>query len=360
MKVNWRENKSLIASGAVHAAILLYMLISVAPKTLEAAASAGTPVDVITASEFNQIMKATQAPPKQIVEKKAPESKPVEIRDAEISDLPEVVAPAPQASPPPPAEKPEPKKAEKPPEPKKPDPPPEPKKAEKPPEPKAAEKPPEPVKPDAEALAKAALEKQKAEEHKRKLEEQKKLAEQKKREEQKKLAEQKKAEEQKKRAEQERKRLAMLAEQKSDDKSQFDSSAIQQLLDKRKPRRQAATGAEVNTASAAPAAGANGPTMTGNDWNRFIARMRDCWTPPDGQDVRSIPVVLRIRMNKDGTLSAEPQLVDRAAGAGYQVAADAALRAVKGCAPYTFMPVAKYEHWKDFEINFDPRQMNRG
>ncbi|BAT61658.1 IgA-specific serine endopeptidase autotransporter precursor [Variibacter gotjawalensis] len=357
MKVNWRENKHVIASGVAHASILVFMLLSFAPQPFKAEASSGMPVDVISASEFNQMTKPNKVTsPKPIVEKKAPEAKPVEIRDAEISDLPDVQAPAPQASVPlPAAPPPEPKKeAEKPPEPKKAEKPPEP----KPPEPKKIEKPPEPEKPDAEALARAAIEKQrqeaaKAEAERKKAEQQRKLAEAKK------LEEQKKAEE-RKRAEQERIKLAKLAEQKSEDKSQFDSSAIQNLLDKRKPRRQAATGEEVNTAATAPAAGAAGAAMSGNDWNRFIARMRDCWTPPDGQDVRNIAVVLRIRMNKDGTLSADPQLVDRVAGSGYQVAADAAMRAVKGCAPYTFMPTAKYEQWKDFEINFDPRQMNRG
>jgi colicin import membrane protein len=339
----------------VHAAILLYMLVSFAPKTLEAAASAGTPVDVISASEFNQLMKKPdpKALAKPVVEKKA-EPKPVEIRDAEVSDLPEVVAPAPQASPPPPSAPP-PEAS-----------PPEQKKAEpKAAEPKKAEKPPEPVKPDVEALERAAQEKAKAEAAK--AEAAKKAAEAaKRREEARKLAEAKKREEQK-RAEQERQRLAKLAEQRpeatqpSPDKSKFDSSSIQALLDKRKPRRMAAAGDEVNpTSSAAPAAGNNGPSMTGNDWDRFVARMQQCWSPPDGQDVRNIAVVLRIRMNKDGTLAAEPQLVERGNGGSFQVAADAALRAVKGCAPYTFMPVAKYEHWKDFEINFDPKKMNRG
>jgi hypothetical protein len=42
------------------------------------------------------------------------------------------------------------------------------------------------------------------------------------------------------------------------------------------------------------------------------------------------------------------------------VAAESAMSAVKKCAPYSFMPVAKYEAWKDVEVTFDPRDMFRG
>ena len=30
------------------------------------------------------------------------------------------------------------------------------------------------------------------------------------------------------------------------------------------------------------------------------------------------------------------------------------------CAPYSFLPVAKYEAWKDVIVDFDPRDMFRG
>ena len=44
----------------------------------------------------------------------------------------------------------------------------------------------------------------------------------------------------------------------------------------------------------------------------------------------------------------------------FQVAAESALRAVRNCAPYTFLPVAKYDAWKDVIVDFDPRDMFRG
>ena len=42
------------------------------------------------------------------------------------------------------------------------------------------------------------------------------------------------------------------------------------------------------------------------------------------------------------------------------MAAESALRAIRSCAPYNFMPAAKYEAWKEVEVNFDPREMFGG
>jgi len=44
----------------------------------------------------------------------------------------------------------------------------------------------------------------------------------------------------------------------------------------------------------------------------------------------------------------------------FTAASESALRAVRSCAPYSFLPVAKYEAWKDVIIDFDPRDMFRG
>jgi colicin import membrane protein len=41
------------------------------------------------------------------------------------------------------------------------------------------------------------------------------------------------------------------------------------------------------------------------------------------------------------------------------VAAESARRAILRCQPYR-LPIAKYDVWKDVEVNFDPRDMFRG
>lgn len=68
---------------------------------------------------------------------------------------------------------------------------------------------------------------------------------------------------------------------------------------------------------------------------------------------------VHILLKQDGSLQADPVLLNRGDSPFFQVAAESALRAVRRCQPYK-LPLAKYEAWKDVEINFDPREMYRG
>ncbi len=69
---------------------------------------------------------------------------------------------------------------------------------------------------------------------------------------------------------------------------------------------------------------------------------------------------VRSLLKQDGSLSADPRVLNRSTNPFFQVAAESALRAVRTCAPFDFLPVAKYETWKDIEINFNPEFMFRG
>jgi len=71
-------------------------------------------------------------------------------------------------------------------------------------------------------------------------------------------------------------------------------------------------------------------------------------------------VTVRIQFRKDGSLAADPIVLNRSALPLFQIAAEAATRGIRKCAPYSFMPPAKYEAWKDVEVNFDPREMFGG
>src|SRR6185312_702654 len=144
----------------------------------------------------------------------------------------------------------------------------------------------------------------------------------------------------------------------------FDASNIQHrlaLLDKRDPQRRAATG---DTLSPTPSLGlptGSAAALSQNEIDALRARLRDCWTVPVGlAEARDLVVSVRILFNKDGSLSAEPRLMNQGSHPAFQAAAESALRAVRRCAPYTFMPPAKYEGWKDIIVDFDPRDMFRG
>jgi len=43
----------------------------------------------------------------------------------------------------------------------------------------------------------------------------------------------------------------------------------------------------------------------------------------------------------------------------FQIAAEAATRAVRRCQPFR-LPASKYEAWQEVEVNFDPNDMFRG
>ena len=301
-------------SAAIHATVLALILIGLATSTpLSNTAPFVIAVDVVN-GEDNQVTKgvekAKQAPPKPIADKIGEPTPPPKDPTPKVSNKPEIQATA--DTPPPPAPKPE----------TKPDPKPE----------KAEQKPEPQVDPIAEAL--------KRDEAKKK-EEAKKLADAKKKEEAKKKAEAKKREQEK-----------------------FDAASIESrlaLLDKRAPQRQASAGAEINSTPTLGAATATGPTLSVNELAALQARLRDCWDVPVGvQNARDLVVTVRIQFKKDGSLAADPVVLNHSSLPLFQIAAEAATRGIRKCAPFSFMPPAKYEAWKEVEVNFDPREMFGG
>jgi outer membrane biosynthesis protein TonB len=86
-------------------------------------------------------------------------------------------------------------------------------------------------------------------------------------------------------------------------------------------------------------------------------QIQRCWSPPTGlAEAPNLVVKLRIGFNIDGSVNGYPQVVNSSASPLFQVAAEAAIRAVLGCQNYT-MPPEKYESWRDVILNFDPRHM---
>ena len=78
-------------------------------------------------------------------------------------------------------------------------------------------------------------------------------------------------------------------------------------------------------------------------------------------EARDLIVTVRIQFNQDGSLSADPTLMNQRQRIRRSRSRPKARCArCARCAPYSFMPVAKYEAWKDVEVDFDPRDMFRG
>jgi outer membrane biosynthesis protein TonB len=311
MRMDWT------ISAVGHAGALLLGLVSFSAMPAKSPPAESLPVDIMSATEFSQLTKGVKtAPkaetPKPLVEKVA-EPKPTENPAQKVVDKPEVVAAADE--PPKPAEaKPEPK----------------------PPLPQAR---PEPKQREAFARESEPKPDPIAEAIKRDLA---------------------------KKPEPKQAQTPLPPKKPEPPKPQpkFDASQIQHrlaLLDKRDPQRRAATG---DTLSPTPSLGVptgNAAALSQSEIDALRARIQQCWSPPVGlADARDLVVVIRIQFNRDGSLSRDPMLSNNGSHPMFQIAAESALRAVRRCAPYSFMPVAKYDTWKDVEVTFDPRDMFRG
>jgi outer membrane biosynthesis protein TonB len=313
MKAGWT------ISAVLHGVILGATLIVFAVKPLNAPPLEFLTTDIISDTDFSQITNGIKSAPKAetpkpLVEKIA-EAKPVEEANAKVVDKkPEIIPTSDKVEPPKP-------QAEKKPEPPKPPTP----AAKSEPKQAFAKEPEQKVDPIAEALKKDT---------------------------------------QKPDPKTQQKAETPLPQKKPEPvkpQPKFDASRIAALLDKRDPQRHSATGATPSNTPSLGTPTGRSASLTQSEIDALRARIQQCWNPPAGlADARDLVVVVRIRFNQDGSLSADPTLSNSGSHPTFQVAAESALRAVRRCAPYSFMPVTKYDVWKDVEVTFDPRDMFRG
>jgi len=379
----------LVLSLAFHAALLgwaLFTMRSVPALTPDTPAIAA---DIITPSEFLRLKQGSEDA-KNLETKAKEEPKPDDSKNDTAK--PSNAAPPP---PPPPQEQ-QVAKAEPPPEAAEPPPPAEPPKAAeqvKPPPPpdpiaKKLEEPPPPPEPapgptpdEKKILEQKLEEERKAEEAKKKAEDE---ARKKAEDEAKKKAEaeaKKKAEEaeKKKRAAELKKKKQEEARKKAEAaKKQFDPSRIASILDKspedappkalldKDPRKKGQQAA--GSSATAEKTGREAGTATGTDTvlslreqdmlkGMIKSQLNGCWRPPGTGGGEEVPVVeLHWEMNPDGSLSGEPRVTSAPPTTAGQVYTEAALRAVRMCAPFR-LPPDKYNAWKIVDWTFDPRQM---
>jgi outer membrane biosynthesis protein TonB len=146
------------------------------------------------------------------------------------------------------------------------------------------------------------------------------------------------------------------------DSPKFNADQVAELLDKRDPQRQVATGAVVNdVANLGSASGAPMAQMSQSEIDALRSRISSCWSPPPGIDASSkVYVVLRVLFTKDGTLGAEPVLVEATASELGPALAESAKRALLSCQPFTMLKAEHYDQWKDLELKFDPQELLGG
>jgi colicin import membrane protein len=141
----------------------------------------------------------------------------------------------------------------------------------------------------------------------------------------------------------------------------FDADKIAALLDKRDPQRNAATGAELNSAPSLGTATGSAAKLSQSEIDALRARLMSLWNPPIGiQNPEEFVIRIRIQLGRDGKLSAPPTVLSTGTGPLYNSARDSAVRAVFQGQPFNMLKPDHYETWKDIEVNFDPRDMFRG
>jgi colicin import membrane protein len=320
-----RTSSGMIVSSAAHVAVLLFAAVSFAAKPLDSIPTESMPVDIISTTEFSQITQGLKTAPKKeapkpLVEKKA-EPKPVENQKAEVSEKPEITAsaPPPPAAEPPPQPKPAPKSEAKPAPP-------------SPPEKRDVAKPePGTALPDAEALKPETKPEPKPAP--------KKLASTApvppKRPQPQKQAEKK---------------------QPQAEPTRVNFDQIKELIDKRQPRRMAALGDTLNDTPSAGTSTGRASELAANYINALAGRLGECWRTVGG-DLReeSLKIPITLRFKPDGTLAAAPQIDMPLSTQRERAMAEGVIRAVVSCQPYTMLPRAKYDDWKELPFNFDPR-----
>jgi outer membrane biosynthesis protein TonB len=145
------------------------------------------------------------------------------------------------------------------------------------------------------------------------------------------------------------------------EENKFDLDRIQTaLLDKRAPQRQAVTGTLINPTPSLGAPTANAPELSQSEIDALRAQLMGCWNPPVGvAEAKDLIVIVRFALNRDGSVSGDPTVINHGSNALFPIAAESATRAVRRCQPFR-LPASKYDAWRDVEVKFDPNDMFRG
>jgi uncharacterized protein YecT (DUF1311 family) len=87
------------------------------------------------------------------------------------------------------------------------------------------------------------------------------------------------------------------------------------------------------------------------------AKIMQHWNPPVENEGQTI--IVRISLNRDGTLRVGPQILTAGSGSPFNALRDSAAKAVLLSAPYTMFRQESYEAWKEIDFAFDPRSLQQ-
>lgn len=140
----------------------------------------------------------------------------------------------------------------------------------------------------------------------------------------------------------------------------FNAGDIRSMLASKAPSQSTgATGHAVQKVAALGAATGNAQRLSPSLRDALVGLLQQqierCYSAPPGAAQGVVLPVLDIRLNPDGSLSTEPRIMRGGASSVDQSIAQAALRAVRRCAPYripaTYAPY--YNDWKAINAEFE-------
>jgi colicin import membrane protein len=146
--------------------------------------------------------------------------------------------------------------------------------------------------------------------------------------------------------------------------AKFNNSDIAKMLQSKEPAQSSgSTGAQQNkTASLGTQTGSSqklSPSLRGQLMGIIEEQLKACWSPPIALASAPKPPVpsVRMRLNADGSLAAQPSVINTSSDPLFRVTADSALTATRRCAPLKiparFQPF--HDDWRDVVVNFDAR-----
>jgi hypothetical protein len=87
----------------------------------------------------------------------------------------------------------------------------------------------------------------------------------------------------------------------------------------------------------------------------FRERVSSCSALPPGiAPGDKVSIVMRVLLNRDGTLASTPQLLEPLATEKQLALMQSSIMALQKCQPYTMLPPEKYNQWKKLDLTFYP------
>lgn len=137
----------------------------------------------------------------------------------------------------------------------------------------------------------------------------------------------------------------------------FNTAKIAALLDKRAPQRQAAAGDVINATASLGSSEGRASQLSATYLNGLVNRLRECWKPDaSGLLDEGYRIPITVQFKPDGSLAALPQIDARPRDTRERALAEGVVRALIACQPYTMLPRAKYEDWKELPFAFCTRE----